>query len=305
MTSNKPDLTQERWLPGMVSLADFTRFVEKWTRDGADDLAPYIEMWRSARAEIQTLVNAEQGLAETIEVSPTPPALNTLVAELTDNPSFIRGFSDFPTAIRWVELGKLVILQSHVSLGHVRRLQKKLKPGISERNLFRYCFQSDQALPPIRVREVGDNRMVFNSPSSDFQFLGAMMLAQGQTTGYIPTGKVASILGLPVGFGSNLLNAFAYRNRLVLNNGYHRAVALLEAGITHAPCVVQTLTEADDFEIAGSKIKAEQIGTYFDAARPYLLKDFLNPTFRFDLSTKPRERQITIRYEVESLEIES
>ena len=78
-----------------------------------------------------------------------------------------------------------------------------------------------------------------------------MVLAPDQVTGYRPFGPVAGVVGLVVGFGSGYLNVIACEGRLVLNNGYHRAYALRELGVTHAPAVVQEVQRADEVGAAG------------------------------------------------------
>lgn len=64
---------------------------------------------------------------------------------------------------------------------------------------------------------------------------------------------------------------------MILNNGYHRACALLELGVTHAPCIVQTVSRRDELDIAARPVVAKDPGYFFNGARPPLLRDFIDP----------------------------
>ena len=85
------------------------------------------------------------------------------------------------------------------------------------------------------------------------------------------------MLGLVVGFGSNQMNVLRSDNRMLLNNGYHRACALRAMGITHAPCVVQTVTRRAELAVTAPQRVIDDAAFYFKAARPPLLKDLFDP----------------------------
>ena len=74
-----------------------------------------------------------------------------------------------------------------------------------------------------------------------------MLLNPAQILGHQAFGPVARVLGLPVGYGSNFLNIIEAEGRLLLHNGYHRAYALREAGLTHAACIVQSVSRRDEW----------------------------------------------------------
>jgi hypothetical protein len=295
------NLITERWLPAAVALPEFIKFVEKWADDGEDDTRRYLDAWRVAKSRYDQLRTEEAGEAEKIGILPLPKAMRPMARKLLKHATFVQGFGDFPTRVALVELGRMVAYQQHVALDHVRKQMTGLSPDMPPENLFEHCFPSRESMPPLKVREVGDDTMVFSSPSTDMRFLGAMLLEQGKIKGYIPVGKAAMVLGLPVGFGSNLLNALSYRGRLLLNNGYHRTVAMIEAGITHAPCVIQELNTLDELELAGGRVKADRAGYYFNSPRPPLMRDFRDPRLYHDMATLPREKQIYIRFEVKKV----
>ena len=100
---------------------------------------------------------------------------------------------------------------------------------------------------------------------------------------------MSAIVGLPVGFGSNFFTAIRHEDRVLLHNGYHRAYAMRALGITHAPCIIQTVTRRDELEVAAKEQVADNPGFYFGTARPPLLKDFFDPENRTQLQGAPDE----------------
>jgi hypothetical protein len=101
-----------------------------------------------------------------------------------------------------------------------------------------------------------------------------------------------------VGFGSNFLNVIRADNRLLLHNGYHRACALLDLGITHAPAIIQTVTRVDELGLTARRVVTEDPDFYFKSARPPLLKDFFDPSIRRVIRTPKLRKVIELTYEV-------
>jgi len=77
---------------------------------------------------------------------------------------------------------------------------------------------------------------------------------------------MAAALGVVVGYSANFMNAVCDDDsgRLLLHNGYHRACALLELGVTHAPCVVQTVTSRDELDLVAKPLVANDPGYFFN-----------------------------------------
>jgi hypothetical protein len=86
--------------------------------------------------------------------------------------------------------------------------------------------------------------------------------------------------------------------RLLLHNGYHRACALRAMGITHAPCIVQTVTRPDELDLTAKAAVTEDPAFYFGTARPPVLKDFFDPKIRKKLPVHKQVRMIEVNFEV-------
>jgi len=87
--------------------------------------------------------------------------------------------------------------------------------------------------------------------------------------------------------------------RLVLNNGNHRAYALRELGITHAPCIVQRVSSREELDVVASGDLREHPDLYLRHPRPLILKDYFNPKLRKIIPIHRRLRQVTIKFETD------
>jgi len=213
----------------------------------------------------------------------------------------VNGFNTVPTNIAMVELDLMVVYQKHIDLAHVRHLKNKLGPAPGPEEVFRTCLPFDQPQPPIQWSRARPDTFVFMSPSNDLRFLGAMRLQAGHITDYPPPGTLAGVVGLAVGFGSNFLNALYVEHRLILNNGSHRAFALRELGVTHAPCIVQLVSSREELDVVAPVKVRERPDYYLRHPRPALLKDYFNPKLRKIVPVHRRLRQVTVKFEVDEV----
>ena len=247
-----------------------------------------------------SFVWGEENVAYHPAAPPLDPALAPLVDEVIASPRFTRTFDKLPCDIEMVDLANIVVCQNHVTHTFVEQLQERLGPAPDPASLFRFCLPMSDAPAPFRIREAGSKRYVFRSESTDFRFHEAVMLQADQLGGHDAFGAVAGALALVVGFSSNFLNAVRDddRGRLLLHNGYHRACALLALGIRYAPCVVQTVTSRDELDIVAKALVANDPGYFFNAPRPPLLKDYLDPRIRKLIPIKKMSHVIEISYEI-------
>jgi hypothetical protein len=197
-----------------------------------------------------------------------------------------------------VELGKIVVSQRRVTLPFIQALQARLDPLPDLQGLFHFCQPLERRDPPVRIRRLGTDRFVFMSDSNDLRFLDTALLRADQITGYESVGPIGGVVGLVVGYGSNFLSVIRSDSRMVLHNGYHRACALLAAGITHAPAVIQTVTRRDELEVAAAQTVVDDPAFYFKAARPPLLKDFFDPRIRTLLRARRLETMVEVHFEI-------
>lgn len=300
-----PEFHDEVWLLGQPPLRKYLDFVVEMTVGGADlPRSTIVDEWRQANDYYAELESREAGVADGMSVGEIEPSLRPLAREVMSDARWTRGFDTVPARIAMVELDRLVMSQPFVNLQHVERLKDRLSADRTPQALFRFCLPLDRDEAPVQMRRAGSNKYLFWSESSDFRFHEPALLRPDQLDGHHAFGPVGGILGLMVGYGSNFLNAIECDGRLLLHNGYHRAYALRDAGITHAPCIVQTVTRRDELQLVASHTILEDVAFYLKAARPPILKDFFDPKIRkilrvpkvlrvIELSFKTREFEIT------------
>ena len=292
---------QEMWLLGQAPLRKYLDFVEDIGRDPKTiDRIALVQEWGAAAAWYEELRRREAGIADHLDCRPLDPALSPAAAELRASDRFIQTFDRLPARLEMVELGHLVVCQNHVTRSFVDRLKERLGPDPEPSALFRFCLPAQECPTPVRIRELGSKRYEFRSDSTDFRFHEVALLKPQQLAGYASFGAVAAALGLVVGYSSNFLNAICDDDsgRLLLHNGYHRACALLELGVTHAPCVVQTVMSRDELDLVAKPLVANDPGYFFNAPRPPLLKDFVDPQIRKIVPTRKVSRVIEVAFEV-------
>ncbi len=290
---------EEIWLLGQPPLRRYLSFVEDLAVGGASaDKAKLVDEWRTANDYYHELEEREAGIADQAEHRALDPSLAHLVDEVLADPRFTHTFDSLPTCFGMVELDKLVVYQPYVTRDFVEALKSRLGPTPDPVTLFRFCLPLGPPETPVRIRRMGSRRYVFSSESTDFRFHDPVLLRPEQVRDFNSFGPIAGIVGLVVGFGSNFLNVIRADHRLLLHNGYHRACALRALGITHAPCIIQTVTRRDELDLTAKREVVEDPGFYFRAARPPLLKDFFDPRIRKVLQTYKMMKTIEVNFEV-------
>jgi hypothetical protein len=297
-----PAIQEEVWIKGQPSLRKYFDYVKEKSI-GGDQLVneQVVDEWRAANDYYAELEAKEAGFPDQT-MSRLDPALQPLVDQVTADSRWQRAFTDLPTEFAMVELDRLIITQLFVNLHHAARLTRKLGSSPSQESLFQFCFPLGSDPAPVRMRRAGSNRYLFWSESSDFRFHEAALLNPAQIAGYQSFGALGGVIGLMIGYGSNFLSAIRADNRLALHNGYHRAYALRSLGLTHAPCIIQTVTRGEELGLVGSKI-AEEPAFYFKAARPPVLKDFFDPKIRKVLQVPKMLRVVEVSFETSVMDV--
>lgn len=286
-------------LLGQPSLRHHLGFVkEKVVGGDAMSRAELADDWRKANDYYYELEKGEASYADEIEVLDLDPALRPLAAEIEADPRYLFTFETFPTEIAMVELDRLVIFQTHITKQFTDRLQARLGSSPDPETLFRFCQPTETPKAPVEVTEVGHNRYVFASESTDFRQHRPVLLRPDQVHDHDTFGPLTGMVGLGVGFGSNFLTAIRDENRVLLHNGYHRAYAMRALGITHVPCIIQTITRRDELEVAAKGLVADDPKFYFAAARPPLLKDFFDPKIARSFKVHRTKKMIEVTFEI-------
>ncbi len=305
--SANPALTQpqDEWvfLSGRPPMGEYLGFVKS---NAADEAAVSIQTlsdeWRAANSRIVQLEQSEAGVADNPMIEPIPDDLQELVAQVQNASMFQRSFQVVPPTIGMIELDQLVVFQKHINTTYAADLKARLGATPSSADIFKLCLPVDHQPPPLRRMRVGPNSYVFISPSNDIRFLESIDVDAPRITGYEPQGPGNGVIGIVVGFGPNYLNAVYANNRLVLNNGSHRAYALRDLGVKKVPCIIQHVNHPEELAVVSPSI-ATNPALYLGHPRPSMLKDYFDPQLRKLVPVWRKFRQIKIEFGVDLLDV--
>ena len=288
------------YLTGRPTAKRFLRFVRSQAVHQEDEAALIAE-WQRAKERLRKLKKEEAGCADNPVTTPVPvdAKYEPLLTEFLKDPLVKHGFNTVPTEVAFVELDSMVVYQKHIDLSFVSELKQKLGPTPGDEEIFRTCLPYDHPNPPARWSRLSDGSFTFVSRSCDMRFLKAMQLEGRHIQGYAHPGALVGVVGLAVGFGTNFLNAIRAENRLILNNGSHRAYALRDMGFTHVPCVIQHVSNRDELDVVAATAIRQDPDAFLKHPRPSMLKDYFNPELRKVMAVNRRIRQITVKYTIE------
>jgi hypothetical protein len=298
-------MNQVLCLAGATRMADFISFIQKRTVGGRErDAGQLADMWREAAQVFEALQTTEAGLADAPEVKPLPKELQAHAKKLAKLSHFQQTFSSTPVAFGMVELDKLVVYQQHIMASAVAKMTDALKTPLSYAILADLCLPLTQADAGFRLAREEDGRFIFVSDNHDARFQGAHLVKPVDVKGLKVNGYSQAVVALSVGFTTNVLNVVRYGSRMVLNNGYHRAFALRQMGVTHAPCLIQVCAHWEDVGLVGSREMVDNGSVYFSTARPPLLKDYANPQLAKAFPAKPIRKEIRLSYSVDTAQLD-
>lgn len=284
------------WLLGQSPLRRFLAYVEKECAENVVR-ASLVDDWRTARDYYRELEHRERGFADQGDHRPIDETLYALAAQVEAEPSYRDAFDTLPTGIEMVELDRLVVHQWQVTHSHAEQVQRRLGPSPDHEAVFRTCLPLEHNRRNIRMERLDSRRYAFHGESEDFGFHEPALLEPEEVC-HERFGPVAVILGLVLGFGSNFFSAVRIGDRVILNNGYHRAYALRALGITHAPCAVEKAVNVDELAVAVNPRVAEDAAFYAGASRPPLFKDFFDPRICRSLPSRSLVRRIEVSFEI-------
>lgn len=289
------------YLTGRPTVKSLIRYVNR-NAVKPDPEGDLIDQWEAARKIVRQLEKDEAGTCDHPMPEKLGPEYEPLLIEFLKDPLVRNGFNAVPTQVAFVDLDRVVVYQKHIDTSFSRDLEQKLGPKPAWQDIFRTCLPYDHPQPPVKWVKGRDGRFTFISPSNDLRFLTAMKLKPKDISCAHP-GNLVGVAGLAVGFGSNFLNAIYIENRLILNNGSHRAYTLRRMGITRVPCIVQHVPSREALEVTGPDDVHEDPDRFLSSPRPPMLRDYHDPRLHKLMKTNRRLREITIKFEVEEHDI--
>jgi len=264
-----------------------------------ESLLAILADWQEANTSFSEIVRTETGEAEKIDVQDIPSDSKSQVQQIEQDFLFKQSFSLLPYEIKLVEIDRLIASQRAVNLDYVALLKQRVQstqPRVSE--LIDVCLSPQTKVKLPAEQMIAQNAYSYTSDSLDFRFLGGFRkpLSQDDVRACSAGGYPLAAIVLLVGLGAGSMNALSYKNRIVLNNGFHRAFALRSMGVTHIPLVVQKVTNPElEFPSVVANLPREYL---LEAARPALVKDFMNAKLIRNLKVKAQNRVVQVQWGV-------
>jgi hypothetical protein len=266
------------------------------------DMPAAAARWRKAASMIDGLTISEAGVADRRQPADLPEGLRAAAQRYLDHPAVAASYALVPATVGIIALPEVVVFQRQINLSYAGQLQKMIGDwSPDDERLLKFCLAIDQPTPPIKRFQAADSTFIFQSASSDARFLGSALIDASQVTGHIPAGLPQSAVVLLIGYGMNALSVVSANGRLILQNGSHRAYALMAAGITSVPAVIQHAVRDDELQIMAPKVLQDK-QLYLHSPRPPILKDYFSEPLHEMVYAPPRHRQIRVQFGQEQID---
>jgi hypothetical protein len=291
------------FLIGRPPLAEYFAFLEAETLEGQLlDRREAGDVWRTANDHVRQLERDEAGLPDGTSVEPMPDELAAIREAILSDAVVQRSFAVVPIDVGMVELDRLVVFQKRINIAYVRELQATLPDVPTHQELLGFALPLDRRYdPPVSVVRISANQWQLSSPSTDFRPVGFVEVDPSAATSGMVNGVPKAVLGAALGYGPNFLTAIKMNDRLILVNGSHRAFALRDKGVKHAPCLIQQVSRIEELELVGAGEIFERRDLYVNAPRPPLLKDYFDTKLRIAVQVPRRGRQILVGITVQQI----
>lgn len=292
LASGTQSFRRLRYLYGAVTQAELNNFLETNAVDGEDTKAGIRADWREAAELFQSLVQAEAGVADTVESRPLAASAESFVQRLRQTPTFIKTFADYPLSIEEVEIDRLVAPQRYVHLDYVDKLKSRFVPA----RLPEFCFDPSSDATPVLIARTDKNVFTASSENPGLRLLGAIEQPYNPSTMPTTGGQPVHAIFLLCGYGSCVINVLRVGRRLILNNGFHRLYALRSLGVSRAPVVVQHVTRPE------SELPPVVVGLSRDylvgSPRPAIMRDFFDERLNCQIRQRNFVKSLQIGWDV-------
>lgn len=254
--------------------------------------------WRTASARMAMLSETEAGLPDTISVEEPPDSVKERLAEIAKDKLFRASFSGVPVSFKVVDIDLLVAPQREVNLDHVARMRDRI-PGTTVEELIEFCVGLSRETAEVKSLQTAPNQVTYTSKSVDFRFTGGARkpITDADIAVAHGGGQPVESISLLTGFGAAQINTFMVGDRLVLNNGFHRIIALRMAGVTKVPVVVQHISNSE-IEFPGQLCGTPR-AYLLNHLRPVVIKDFFDEQLIVELRLVPRRKVVKVTWNVE------
>ena len=257
---------RHRVLLGFMLKAELDAVLRQTSFALTDPNAKAADVWRisrEARGRLDPLAGAN---IEPLPVELEEPA--RLVRERSSYRLHYERVAEYEFGLAPIDA--LLTPQFSADTDYVDELASLLENDPSPSAVFDFSMPSGRLTPPI----ISANTVIFSSSRLDLFASPIPLVRPTDQGGYEITVEAQS--------RPNLLQVAVYKDRLILTNGVHKALALQRKGITTIPCVWRKVNAIDEVGLPQAGFEMFKMPV-LEGSRPALVADFLNeavsPTF--------------------------
>jgi hypothetical protein len=247
-----------------------------------DDVELYRNRYLEARQALGTSKNSPIDPA----VSDIDPTHQNHLYQVSSTPIFQQSFQGLNWSFKTVEVDKIVCFQQWVDLDYVGELERSLPTTPDAASVLKFCLPIGF---PVQAGINIDPQSSAVTISSNLPHLAVGGLGVNQAG----PGTAPSVV-FTLGVNANYVQVVKYQGRHFLKNGYHRAYALRERGVTAVPCVY---AEISDYALTGANRPGFFSREIIMSERPPMMPDFFDNTVSADIKIQPTMNVIRIKAE--------
>jgi hypothetical protein len=304
MNTSQDTIREHVYLIGRQPLMDYIDGVKRGVVGGrylsdeklADD-------WRRAREHMLQLQVTEAGWADGPSMEALPPRLTARAEAFVQNPAVKKDLALFDYDWRMVELDRLVVYQNYVDLGFVAELESRLPANPSDEDIFDFIIGHSSTPPEVDIERLSTNEFRFSSSSNDLRYLETLLLGKDAINDPAIAGTPAEVIGVCVGYSINFPSALHAKNRLVLANKTHHAVALRRKGITHVPFVIRRIRREEEFGMLRVADLRNNSDIYLNWKRPPVFKDYFDRAVSQVFRVRQQKHVVLVKVTIESSKV--
>ncbi len=250
-----------------------------------DDLSPVLGRIAAARAALASRPALE--VATPVVLLDERAPLEALQAR----PDLTAAFGLLDWRVEIVDLTRVQAAQKTIGIvGIDDRVAPLVDRSIT---LADFCLPATVPAPPVgALADAGQRGFAISSVNPNLRIVGTDLTSAELST---PTGPIkVQAISFFVNFGSSYMNVARCDGRHFLRDGYHRAAALLRAGITEVPAIVVDFGGRFDEMMPSSQIFPRSVCF---GAWPPMLSDFWNPAVSDEVRRPSTRKVVRIRGE--------
>jgi len=245
---------------------------------GNEVTAEQREVARQAR---ESVAARSAGLDQGDLISEPPTQLEEHIARLRESESAAAFFRE-GWRVQIVDLARVCAFQPSIFTDSAAERVVDIKhddlAGIAAVSL-----PAESPEPPRVQFDQGRQAYIVMSPNPNLRIVGL-------SSGPVPDQPGAAALGFIVRVLPSLMQVIRFQDRYILRDGYHRALGLLDQGITQVPVFTRTMETIEQVAVPGMLPQDAYLGE-----RPPLLRDYSDDSVACAVRLPAVQRMIVIQ----------